>query len=187
MRPHGPQSSLRQTQGQGTTLHLAVDTDTGHILAHTLTGSDHHNGPELPGLLAKVREPMAVVSADKGYDSFASHRAILATGARPVIPPKTGAAITPPPGEKDAPETRGDAVRRIHEIGVKPWKVETGYHRRYLSGTAMARYKTIIGPNLKSRNRDTQITEAAVAIRCINTFTALGMPITGHLEKLRLI
>ncbi len=186
MRPHGPQSSLRQTQGQGTTLHLAVDTDTGHILAHTLTGSDHHAGPELPGLRAKVTEPVAVVSADKSYDSFACHRAIVAIGAHPVIPPKTGAAI-PPPKEKDPPATRGDAVRRIHEIRVKPWTVETGYHRRSLSETAMARTKTIIGPNLKSRNRDTQITEAAVAIRCINTFTALGMPITGHLEKLRLI
>ena len=157
-------------------LHLAVDTDTGHILAHTLTGSDHHDGPELPGLLAKVKEPVAVVSADKGYDSFACHRAILAIGAHPVIPPRTGAAITPPPGEKDAPATRGDAVRRIHEIGAKAWKVETGYHRRSLAETAMARYKAILGPNLKSRNRDTQITEAAIAVRCINTFTAIGMP-----------
>ena len=171
-----------QTPGVGATLHLAVDTETGEILAHTLTGSDHHDGPELPGLLAKVKEPVAVVSADKGYDSFACHRAILAIGAHPVIPPRTGAAIIPPPGEKDPPATRGDAVRRIHEIGVKPWKVEAGYHRRSLAETAMARYKTIIGPNLKSRSRTTQITEAAVAICCINTFTALGMPITVEIK-----
>ena len=50
MLQHGPHSSLRQTplamvsrtNGEtmarlGATLHLAVDTDTGHILAHTLT------------------------------------------------------------------------------------------------------------------------------------------------------
>lgn len=157
-------------------LHLAVDTETGEILAHTLTGSDHHDGPELPRLLAKVKAPAAVVSADKACDSFASHRAILAIKATPVIPPRTGAAITPPPTEKDAPATRGDAVRRIAEIGAKAWKVETGYHRRSLAETAMARYKSIIGPNLRSRNRATQITEAAVAIRCINTLTTLGMP-----------
>lgn len=163
-------------------LHLAVDTETGEILAHTLTGSDHHDGPELPGLLAKIKEPVAVVSADKAYDSFASHRAILATLATPVIPPRTGAAITPPPTEKDPPKTRGDAVRRIAEIGAKAWKVETGYHRRSLAETAMARYKSIIGPNLRSRNRDTQITEAAIAVRCINTFTALGMPITVEIK-----
>ena len=163
-------------------LHLAVDTETGEILAHTLTGSDHHDGPELPGLLAKVKAPVAVVSADKGYDSFASHRAILAIEATPVIPPRTGAAITPPSTEKDAPKTRGDAVRRIAEIGAKAWKVETGYHRRSLAETAMARYKSIIGPTLRSRNRDTQITEAAIAVRCINTLTALGMPITVEIK-----
>jgi hypothetical protein len=162
-------------------LHLAVDTETGEILAHILTGSDHHDGPELPGLLAKIKETVTVVSADKGYDSFSCHRAILAIGAKPVIPPKTGAAITPPPKEKDAPNTRGDAVRRITEIGAEAWKVETGYHRRSLAETAMARYKTIIGPNLRSRNRDTQITEAAVAIRCLNTLTALGMPKTAKI------
>ena len=72
-----------QTEGLGATLHLAVDTETGEILAHTLTGSDHHDGPELPGLLAKVKAPVAVVSADKGYDSIARHRAILAIEARP--------------------------------------------------------------------------------------------------------
>ena len=54
-----------------------------------------------------------MVSADKAYASIARHRAILATQATPVIPPRTGAAITPP---------------------------------------------------------------AAIAVRCINTFTAIGMP-----------
>lgn len=163
-------------------LHLAVDTTTGAILAHVLTPSDHHDGPELPGLLAKVKEQVSVVCADKGYYSFASHAAILARGATPVIPPRIGAAISPPPGLKDPPKTRGDAVRRIAEVGAKAWKVETGYHRRSLAETAMARYKTIIGPNLKSRNRNTQITEAAIAIRCINTFTAHGMPNTVKIK-----
>ena len=157
-------------------LHLAVDTDTGEILAHSLTPSSRHDSPEMPGLLAKVKEPVTVVCADKGYDSFDCHAAILARGARPVIPPRIGAAITPPPDRKDAPGTRGDAVRRITEIGVKLWKVETGYHRRSLAETAMARYKAIIGPSVKSRKLATQITEAAIAVRCINTLTALGMP-----------
>ena len=46
----------------------------------------------------------------------------------------------------------------------------------------MARSKTIIGPNLRTRNRSTRITEAAVAIRRSNTFTALGMPITVEIK-----
>ena len=102
--------------------------------------------------------------------------------ATPVIPPRTGAAITPPPGKKNAPATRGGAVRRIAEIGAKAWKVETGYHRRSLAETAMARYESIVGSNLRDRNRDTQISEAAIAVRCISTFTALGIPITAKIK-----
>ena len=68
----------------------------------SLTPSSRHDRPALPDLLAKVPDllamveaPVAVVSADKGCDSLACHRAIPAIGARPVIPPRTGAAITP--------------------------------------------------------------------------------------------
>ena len=143
---------------------LVVDVATGEIVAHSLTPSSRHDSPELPDLLAKVSETVAVVYAlpghasiscqatDKGYDSFDCHRAILAIGAQPVIPPKAGAAISLPPGRKDAPKTRGDAMRRIAEIGDKDWKVETGYHRRSRAETAMARYKATVGPSLSSRN-----------------------------------
>ena len=93
-----------------------------------------------------------------------------------MIPPRKGAAIRPPPGRKDAPPTRGEAVARIAEVGRDAWKAETGYHRRSLAETAMLRYKTLIGPSLRSRSFDRQKVEASVAVRCINRFTALGMP-----------
>lgn len=159
-------------------LHLAVDTMTGEILAHELTPGEHHDGPELPGLLAAVGGPIQAVCADGAYDSFSNHAAILAREARPVIPPRKGAAISPPPGMKDPPPTRGEAVRRITEIGRKEWKKETGYHRRSLSETGMYRYKTIISPSLRSRTLPNQKTEAAVGVRCLNQFTGLGMPIS---------
>lgn len=157
-------------------LHLAVDTTTGEILAHEMTPSEHHDGPELPGLLTQIEASLAVVCADGAYDSFNSHAAILARGATPVIPPRKGAAISPPRGMKDPPPTRGEAVRRITEIGRTEWKKEAGYHRRSLAETAMFRYKAIIGPNLRSRNLATQKTEAAVGLRCLNQFTGFGMP-----------
>jgi hypothetical protein len=40
----------------------------------------------------------------------------------------------------------------------------------------MLRYKTLIGPSLRSRAFDRQQVEVDVAVRCINRFTALGMP-----------
>jgi hypothetical protein len=48
-------------------------------------------------------------------------------------------------------------------------------------------YKTLIGPSLRSRTFDRQKVEAAVAVRCINRFTALGMPTSrggsGNLDR----
>ena len=157
-------------------LHLAVDTRTGALHAHALTASEVHDGAELDGLLARTDAPIAAVCADKAYDSFDCHAAILARDARPVIPPRKGAAIRPPPGRKNVPPTRGAAVARIAEIGRDAWKAETGYHRRSLAETAMLRYKTLIGPTLRSRTFERQKVEAAVGVRCINRFTALGMP-----------
>jgi Transposase DDE domain len=153
-----------------------VDTRTGALHAHALTASEVHDSAELEGLLARTDAPIAAVSADKAYDSFDCHAAILAHGAQPVIPPRKGAAIRPPPRRKDVPPTRGEAVARIAEVGRDAWKAETGYHRRSLAETAMLRYKTLIGPSLRSRSFDRQKVEAAVAVRCINRFTALGMP-----------
>ncbi|WP_210880404.1 IS5 family transposase [Roseovarius autotrophicus] len=157
-------------------LHLGVDIATGAIVAQALTPSQIHDAAELDDLLTAVDGSIAAVYVDKAYDSFDSHAAILARGARPVIPPRKGAAIRPPPGRPDVPPTRGAAVARIAEIGRKAWKKETHYHRRSLAETAMGRYKTIIGPSLKARTFDNQKAEAAIGARCLNRFTALGMP-----------
>jgi len=157
-------------------LHLGVDTTTGAIVAHALSPSKTHDGTELEGLLAAAEGPITAVYGDKAYDAFHSHAAILAHGARPVIPPRKGAAIRPPPGRPDVPPTRGAAVARIAEIGRKAWKQETHYHRRSLAETAMGRYKTIISPGLKARTLDNQKAEAAIGVHCLNRFTAIGMP-----------
>jgi hypothetical protein len=159
-------------------LHLAVDEATGEVLAHKLTPSNVHDSPVLTDLLAQIEGPLEQVSADKAYDGFACHRAILDKDARPVIPPRKGAAIHPSPGAKDPPPTRGAIVKRITEIGSKAWKIEAGYHRRSLAETAMYRAKTLISPTLKSRTLPNQKSEAAIVVNCLNSFTALGMPVS---------
>jgi len=122
--------------------------------------------------------PLEQVSADKAYDSFTNHKAILARGGRPVIPPRKGAAISPPREIKDPPPTRGAIVKRITEIGSKAWKVEAGYHRRSLAETAMFRVKVLFSPNLKTRTTPNQKTEAAITVNCLNRLTAFGMPVS---------
>jgi hypothetical protein len=84
-------------------LHLGVDTTTGAIVAHALTPKETHDGAELEGLLGDIEGPIAAVYGDGAYDAFDIHAAVLARGARPVIPPRKGAAIRPPPKLKTPP------------------------------------------------------------------------------------
>ena len=42
----------------------------------------------------------------------------------------------------------------------------------------MFRFKTIIGANLKPRSLANEKTETSVAVRCLNSVTALGMPVS---------
>ncbi len=77
-------------------LHLAVDTRTGELHAHALTPSEVHEAGEIKGLLAGIEGPIAAVCADKAYDAFDIHAAILARGAQPVIPPRKGATLGRP-------------------------------------------------------------------------------------------
>ena len=85
----------------------------------------------MPGTLVLSHQAVWVgveaVCADGAYDAFTNHAAILSRGATPFVgewiprihscssslPPRKGAAISPPPGMKDPPPTRGEAVRRI--------------------------------------------------------------------------
>jgi len=159
-------------------LHLGVDEATNQILVHELTKSNVHDGSILPDLLDQTDAVLDQVSADKAYDSFKCHDAIYQRGAHPVIEPRQGASSKPPPGLKDPPPTRGQIVKRMHQIGRKEWKKESHYHRRSLAETAMFRYKTIIGPKMHARTLQNQKTEAAIGVAILNKFTALGMPKT---------
>ena len=102
-------------------LHLAVDTANGEILAHELGDSGAHDGLQLQDLLDQIDADLDAVSA---YDSVTCHKAILASKAKPVIPPRRGASISPPSIIKDPPPTRGQAVNSIVEIERKAWKRE---------------------------------------------------------------
>jgi hypothetical protein len=87
-----------------------------------------------------------------------------------------------PAAREESPTPRSEAVHRVAEVGRKVWKTETGYHKRSLSETAMSRFKTIIGANLKPRSLANQKTETSVAVRCLNSVTALGMPVSTKIS-----
>ena len=56
-------------------LHLAVDADTGEILASDLTARRTHDCTRVPALLEQIADPVASVSADGAYDTKAVYEA----------------------------------------------------------------------------------------------------------------
>lgn len=57
-------------------LHLAIDPQTGEIIAEELTENDQGDSEELPGLLDQVEKPVGQVIADGAYDAKTCYEAI---------------------------------------------------------------------------------------------------------------
>src|SRR6202046_5120772 len=147
-------------------LHLAVDAETGEIVAHVLTNKDGGDITQVSALLATVEGRIASVIADGAYDDEAVYREAGGHQHDPpvdvVIPPRSSSVVTI---EADGQTIRDRHVRLIAEKGRMAWQKTTGYGRRSLVETAIGRYKHIIGPTLPTRSNDGQGGEVAIAVR----------------------
>ena len=123
-------------------LHLALDAETGEILAHALTDKDGGDTKQVSALLATVEGQIASVIADGAYDGEPVYQAIAARQHDPpadvVIPPRSSSVITT---EVDDQTIRDRHVQFIAEKGRITWQKATGYGRRSLFETAIGRYK----------------------------------------------
>ena len=160
-------------------LHLAVDPDSGEILASALTGTEDGD-PSLVGpLLDQIDAPITTVLADGAYDGDPIYRAVgdRAPDAAVIIPPRATAV----PSDATAagqPTPRDRHIAMVAAKGRMGWQAATGYGRRSLVETMMMRYKVIIGRTLRARTLPAQKVEARVACKVINRMTGLGMPVS---------
>ena len=159
-------------------LHLAVDAETGEIVASDLTTRRTHDCTPVPRLLEQISDPMASVSADGAYDTRAVYEAAHGQGreraVRVLIPPGRDAQLAPQPSA--ALEERNRNILSIRELGRREWHTRSGYSTRSLVENSMYRYKTIIGRRMRSRTMDGQRVEVQLASKILNTMTLLGMP-----------
>jgi hypothetical protein len=153
-------------------LHLAIDYITHEAVACSMSEQYVLDRRELPGLLRGVEGEVVEVLGDGAYDFQGCYKAILAKGARAVIPPQVRARVRSGPEFAD----RNAAVLRSREVGRDEWKKEAGYHRRSLAETAMMRFKTIFSDKLKAREWKRQEMELRVRCAAMNKMTSLGMP-----------
>jgi len=159
-------------------LHLAVDAQTGEILASDLTPQRTHDATRVPALLGQVADAVASVSADGAYDTRsvyeAAHEHGEERGVRVLIPRGRNARLSARPSA--ALKERNRNIRSIRALGRRAWHRHSGYSRRSLVENAVYRYKTIIGRSMRSRTLDGQRVEVQLASKILNTMTSLGIP-----------
>lgn len=168
VRTHGV--SKRRTWRK---LHLAFNARTGEILATVCTTIYVSDKEVLPNLLEQLREKIAIVGGDGGYDYTDCYEEIDKRGAKALIPPQRTGRLHP---QDERLKQRDRNLREIRKPGRKKWKRESGYHRRSLVETAMMRMKKIFGSGLSSRRFHNQATEMEVRCAALNRMTNLGMP-----------
>ena len=109
-------------------LHLAVDADTGEILASDLTARRTHDCTRVPALLEQIADPVASVSADGAYDTKAVYEAAHEGGegraVRVLIPPGRDAQLSSNPST--ALQERNRNIRSIRELGRREWHTSSG-------------------------------------------------------------
>jgi hypothetical protein len=157
-------------------LHLAVDGDTGMIVAETLTGNDVGDPSQVAPLLAQIDAEIASLTADGAYDGAPTCEVVAAHGddIQVIIPPHVTAV--PSADAAHNPSQRDKHIASIAVRGRLGWQKETGYGRRALVETTMGRYKAIIGPCLRARSFAGQQAEAAIGTAVLNRMLDAGRP-----------
>src|SRR5215217_2999363 len=164
-------------------LHLAVDPNSGEILASELTTTEEGDASLVSPLLDQITGPIASVTADGAYDGEPVYRAVSARQPDPpaavIIPPRVTAVPSSSAGTTST--QRDQHIRMIRDRGRMAWQKAVGYGKRSLGETAVFRYKAIIGRRLRARTLPNQKTEARTGCAVLNRMTRLGMPVSQRI------
>ena len=157
-------------------LHMAVDADSGMIMASTLTGNDVGDPSQVAPLLDQIEAKIASVTADGAYDGKPTYDVVTGQGEdiRVIIPPHVTAVLSEDAGQN--PPQRDMHILSIATHGRLGWQKETDYGHRALVETTMGRFKAISGPCLRARSVPGRQTEAAVGVAVLNRMFDAGRP-----------
>jgi len=157
-------------------LHLAVDANTGLIVASVLTEQDVDDPSQVGPLLDQIEHEIGQVTADGAYDGEPTYDTIAKRDPQiKVVIPSRATAQPSAQFEKD-PTTRDTHLLMIESLGRLGWQEACGYGTRALVETTMGRYKAIIGARLRARDWRGQCTEAGVAVAVLNRMLSAGRP-----------
>jgi IS5 family transposase len=164
-------------------LHVAVDPDTGRILAEEVATCDVHDTRPVPAMLARVGGRIGRVYGDGAYAGGPTHRAVAER--RQSLPNAEGVFRPQAPAVRaaarlDPLSARGRHARFVAREGRAAWERATGYGQRNAAEWTFSRLKRVRGGALRSRGLEAQRAEAAVAAEALkealNRMAELGMP-----------
>ena len=131
------------------------DAHTGEVVAQTLTAAGTDDASQVRPMLEQTPGEIGRFYGDGAYDRWKVHR-LLAYPPKPraapieaVIPPQRNATQRIAKRRYRHIEARNERVQSILHMGRKRWKRDRGYHKLSLAETGMARYKRILGPQLR--------------------------------------
>jgi hypothetical protein len=157
-------------------LHLALDADSGEIIAHVMTDQDAGDASQVEALLDQIdNDSIGQFTADGAYDGNPTYDAVIkhSAGAAVVIPPRANAVERP---DTDLSCQRDRHIAAINADGRMKWQAATDYGKRSLVETAIGRYKSIIGHRLRARSFAAQQTEVAIGCAILNRVLACARP-----------
>jgi len=157
-------------------LHLAVDANTGLIVASVLTEQDVDDPTQVGPLLDQIEHEIGQVTADGAYDGEPTYDTIAKRDPHINVVIPSRATAQPSTQFETNPSTRDTHILMIQSLGRLGWQETVGYGIRALVETTMGRYKAIIGPRLRARDWRAQRTEAAVAVAVLNRMLSAGRP-----------
>ena len=94
----------------------------------------------------------------------------------PVTPPQRNATLSQ--NSNTAMQERDRHIRAIERHGRREWYKLSGCAKRSMVENAVYRYKTLIGPEMRTRTLARQRVEHRIGCEILNKMTALGMPDT---------
>lgn len=156
-------------------LHLALDADSGDIIAHVMMDQDTSDASQVEPLLDQIDAPIRQFTADGAYDGSPTYDGVARHSAHAavVIPPRANAVER---SGADPSSQRDRHIAAININGRMKWQAATGYDKRALAETAIGRYKSIIGHRLRARSFSAQQTEAAIGCAVLNRMLACARP-----------
>lgn len=151
-------------------LHLALDAATGKLVLAKLSSEHVHDTTYLEEALGRTNRRRGKVLIDGIADSRKCYCLAAKYNKELLTPPKQGAVY------RHEPELAGrnDAIKLIRGLGndrvaKSIWGKLSGYNRRVIAESMMARWKKLYGGGLKSRCQDRQNIEVQLKAIMINT------------------